>query len=46
MDDTVRAQAKEQAALVLAQLVESLTKHFGIMKTDARAIVREALQEM
>ena len=46
MDDNVRAEAKEQATLVIQQLVESLAKHFVIMKTDARAVVREAVHEM
>ncbi len=46
MEDNIRGDAKEQAALVLAQLVESLAKHFQIMKTDARAIVREAMMEL
>lgn len=42
----VEDAAKEQAVIVLTELVEQLTKHFGIMKTTARAAIRQALMEV
>jgi hypothetical protein len=42
----VEDQAKEQAVIVLNELVNQLTKHFGIMKTTARAAIRAALMEI
>lgn len=39
-------QAREQAVVVLTNLVDSLSKHFGIMKTQARAAIRQALMEV
>jgi hypothetical protein len=39
-------QAREQAIIVLTNLVDSLSKHFGIMKTQARAAIRQALMEV
>jgi hypothetical protein len=38
--------AKQQATLVLNQLIDALAKHFRIMRSQARAIIREALQEI
>ena len=43
----IEDQAKEQAALVLTQLVEALADHFKpLTKSQARAIVRQAMQEL
>ena len=40
-------QAKEQAVIVLGNLVDSLSNHFKpLSKSQARAIVRQALQEI
>ena len=39
-------EAKEQAGLVLAQLVDALSKKYNLMKTQARAIVRQAMMEL
>jgi len=38
--------AKEQAAIVLNNLVNLLSAHFNLMKSQSRAIVRAALMEL
>ena len=39
-------EAKEQALLVMTQLVNALSAKYSLMKTQARAIVRQAMMEI
>ena len=39
-------EAKEQALLVMTQLVDALAVKYNLMKTQARAIVRQAMTEL
>jgi hypothetical protein len=41
-----RLAAKEDALLVLNNLVNALARHRKIMKAEARSIIREALVEL
>lgn len=43
----VEDQAREQAVIVLTNLVDSLVNHFKpLTRSQSRAIVRQALQEL
>ena len=42
-----REQAKQDSIVVLQQLIEQLRLHHGVpSKSDARAIIREAIMEL